>query len=113
MVFAWRSETGARSKLFPICAHSRSDCDDPVTKLELPGEQEQLVDTRLREADDRGEEEYKRRTEGVGAEQAAAIAVEISRDRREEENHPPETVGTTIESGNANGQESSTTPNDR
>jgi predicted PurR-regulated permease PerM len=81
-------------------------------RVELPGEQEQLVDTRLREADDRGEEEYERRTEGVGAEQAAAIAVEISRDRREEENHPPEAVVTTIESGNASGHETSTTPAD-
>jgi hypothetical protein len=78
-------------------------------RVELPGEQEQLMDTLLREADDRGEEEYERRTAGVGAEQAAAIAAEISRDRREEENHPPEAVGTTIESGNVNGQERSTT----
>jgi len=72
-------------------------------RVELPGEQEQLVDTQVREADDRGEEEYERRTDGVGAEQAAAIAVEISRDRREEESRPPEAVGMTIESGNANG----------
>jgi predicted PurR-regulated permease PerM len=82
-------------------------------RVELPGEQEQLVDTRLREADDRGEEEYERRTVGVGAEQAAAIAAEISRDRREEERRPPEAVGTTIESGNANGQERSTAPADK
>jgi putative heme transporter len=79
-------------------------------RVELPGEQEQPVDTLMREADDRGEEEYERRTAGVGAEQAAAIAVEISRDRREEESHPPEAAGTTIESGNANGQERSTPP---
>jgi len=82
-------------------------------RVELPGEQEQPEDTRLREADDRGEEEYERRTAGVGAEQAAAIAAEISRDRREEEGRPPEAVGTTIESGNANGQERSTTPADK
>jgi hypothetical protein len=82
-------------------------------RVELPGEQEQLVDTRLREADDRGEIEYERRTVGVGAEQAAAIAAEISRDRREEERRPPEAVGTAIESGNANGQEKSTTPADK
>ena len=82
-------------------------------RVELPGEQEQLADTRLREADDRGEEEYERRTEGVGAEQAAAIATEISRDRREEEGRSPEAVGTTIESGNANGQERATTPADK
>jgi len=76
-------------------------------RMELPGEQEQLADTRIREADDRGEEEYERRTAGVGAEQAAAIAVEISRDRREEEGHPPDAVETTIESVNANDQEGS------
>ena len=77
-------------------------------RVELPGEQMQLSDTRLREADDRGEKEYERGTEGVGAEQAAAIATEISRDRREEENHPPEAVGRAIDSGNANGHETST-----
>jgi hypothetical protein len=82
-------------------------------RVELPGEQEQPVDTLLREADDRGEEEYERRTEGVGAEQAAAIAAEISRDRREEEIRPPEAVGKTIESGNANGKERSPTPVDK
>ena len=82
-------------------------------RVELPGEQEQPVDTLMREADDRGEEEYVRRTAGVGAEQAAAIAVEISRDRHEEERHPPEEVGTTIGSGNVNGQERSKTPADK
>ena len=35
MVLFWRSETGAHSKLFQICAHSRSDCDDTITALEL------------------------------------------------------------------------------
>ena len=72
-------------------------------RVELPGEQEQPVDTLMREADDRGEEEYERRTAGVGAEQASAIAVEISRDRQVEERHPPEAVRTTNESGNADG----------
>jgi putative heme transporter len=61
-------------------------------RVELPGEQEGLADTHLREADKRGEEEYERRTEGVGAEQAAAIAVEISGDRREEERREPPTL---------------------
>jgi hypothetical protein len=60
--------------------------------VELPGEQEGLADTHLREADKRGEEEYERRTEGVGAEQAAAIAVEISGDRRKEESREPPTL---------------------
>jgi hypothetical protein len=62
-------------------------------RVELPGEQEQPIDTLMREADDRGEEEYIRRTAGVGAEQAAGVAAEISRDRREEESRPPEAVG--------------------
>jgi predicted PurR-regulated permease PerM len=82
-------------------------------RVELPGEQEQLEDTHVREADDRSEDEYERRTEGVGAEQAAAIAVEISRDRREEENHPPDAAVTTVERGNANGHEEPTTPADK
>ena len=79
-------------------------------RVELPGEQEQPVDTLMREADDRGEEEYERRTAGVGAQQAAAIATEITRERQEEESHPPAAVETAIESGNAVGQGSSTTP---
>jgi len=49
----------------------------------------------------------------VGAEQAAAIATEISRDRQEEERHPTEAAGTTIESGIADGQEGSTTSVDK
>jgi predicted PurR-regulated permease PerM len=56
-------------------------------RVELPGEQEQPADMRLREADIRDEKEYERRTEGAGAEQAAAIAAEISKDRKEEEGH--------------------------
>jgi hypothetical protein len=75
-------------------------------RVELPGEQEQVADAQVHEADDREEEEYERRTEGVGAEQAAAIAVEISADRRQEENHPLEAVGTT------DGQDRSMTPAD-
>ena len=63
-------------------------------RVELPGEQEQVVDVRVREADDRGEEEYERRADGVGAEEAAAIAVEISQDRREDERRLPEAVVT-------------------
>lgn len=57
-------------------------------RVGLPGEQEQLEDTHLREGDERAEEEYERRTEGVGAEEAAAIAVEISGDRRKDESTP-------------------------
>lgn len=54
-------------------------------RVELPGQQEQEVDVEIRERDDRGEEEYERRAEGLPAEQAAAIAVEISTDRHKEE----------------------------
>jgi predicted PurR-regulated permease PerM len=54
-------------------------------RVELPGQQEQAADLEIRERDDRGEEEYERRAEGMPAEQAAAIAVEISTDRHNEE----------------------------
>jgi hypothetical protein len=55
-------------------------------RVELPGQQEQATDVVIRERDDRGEEEYERRAEGMPAEQAAAIAVEIATDRQKEEN---------------------------
>lgn len=53
-------------------------------RVELPGQQEQAEDVEIRERDDRGEEEYERRAEGMPAEQAAAIAVEISTERHNE-----------------------------
>jgi predicted PurR-regulated permease PerM len=60
-------------------------------RVELPGQQEQVADVEQRVGDERAEEEYERRTEGVPVEQAAAIAVEMSDDRRkEEEARPPE-----------------------
>jgi hypothetical protein len=55
-------------------------------RVELPGQQEQAEDVENRERDDRGEEEYERRAEGMPAEQAAAIAVEISTDRNRGKN---------------------------
>ena len=55
-------------------------------RVEMPGQQEQAADVEIRERDHRGEEEYERRAEGMPAEQAAAIAVEISTDRQKEEN---------------------------
>lgn len=58
-------------------------------RVELPGQQEQAVDVEIRERDDRGEEEYERRAEGMPAEQAAAIAVEIATDRHNEERSQP------------------------
>lgn len=57
-------------------------------RVELPGQQEQVADVELRVGDERAEEEYERRTEGVPAEQAAAIAVEMSDDRRKEKTWP-------------------------
>jgi predicted PurR-regulated permease PerM len=59
-------------------------------RVELPGQQEQVADVEHRVEDERAEEEYERRTEGVPAQEAAAIAVEISDDRRKEERRPPE-----------------------
>ena len=64
-------------------------------RVELPGQQEQVADTEQRVGDARAEKEYERRTEGVAVEQAAAIAVEISDDRRKEEGRPPEAVEAT------------------
>ena len=57
-------------------------------RVELPGQQEQAEDLEIRERDDRGEAEYERRAEGMPAGLAAAIAVEISADRHNEENSP-------------------------
>jgi hypothetical protein len=53
-------------------------------RVELPGEQELVADTLLRARDDLEEQEYERRTEGVPAREASAIAVEITVDRRNE-----------------------------
>lgn len=58
-------------------------------RVELPGQQEQAADVEIKERDHRGEEEYERRAEGMPAGLAAAIAVEISADRRKEENSSP------------------------
>ena len=58
-------------------------------RVELPGQQEQAEDVETKERDDRGEEEYERRAEGMPAEQAAAIAVQISANRHKEENSLP------------------------
>ena len=64
-------------------------------RVDLPGETVGVEEAQLRKKDDRGEKEYERRTEGMPAEQAAAIAVEMSDDRKEEEadrHAPPETI---------------------
>jgi len=60
-------------------------------RVELPGKQERPSDEVMHRVDDRGEQEYERRTVGVDVEHSAAIAIEISRDRRDEESHPIDT----------------------
>ena len=62
-------------------------------RVVLPGQQEQVADVEQRVGDERAEEDYERRTEGVPAEQAAAIAVEMSDDRRQEAICPPGAAG--------------------
>ncbi|OYY46386.1 MAG: hypothetical protein B7Y56_03830 [Gallionellales bacterium 35-53-114] len=59
-------------------------------RVELPGETEQPADTVIRKKDESGEREYTRRTEGMPAEEAAAIAFKMSDDRkRAEKNSKP------------------------
>lgn len=57
-------------------------------RVELPGETEQVADTQMRKKDESGEREYTRRTEGMPAEEAAAIAFKISGDRKTSEDMP-------------------------
>lgn len=54
-------------------------------RVELPGEAMTPADVEQRREDNRGEREYERRAENMPAEQAAAIAVKISGDRKIEE----------------------------
>lgn len=75
-------------------------------RVELPGQQEQAADVEIRERDDRGEEEYERRAEGMPAEQAAAIAVEISTDRHKEEQSLPDKTAATDSEGRVTGGDS-------
>ena len=57
-------------------------------------------DVEIKERDDRGEEEYERRAEGMPAKQAAAIAVEISADRHKEEKSLPTKTDASSSDGN-------------
>jgi predicted PurR-regulated permease PerM len=70
----------------PIAATLRMLVEE--LRVELPGEP--FDDAKRRARDDRGEREYEIRAEGVSAEQAAAIAVAISEERRarEEQGRP-------------------------
>jgi predicted PurR-regulated permease PerM len=54
-------------------------------RVELPGEVVQPEDLAQQRADSRGEREYERRAESMPADQAAAIAVEISGERKKTE----------------------------
>ena len=54
-------------------------------RVELPGEAVQPEDIAQQRADDRGELEYERRAENMPADQAAAVAVEISGERKKAE----------------------------
>jgi predicted PurR-regulated permease PerM len=78
--------TGALLAL-PVAAAVRMLIEE--LRVELPGQQMQAEDVEIKERDDRGEEEYERRAEGMPAEQAAAIAVEIATDRQKEESTLP------------------------
>jgi hypothetical protein len=57
-------------------------------RVELPGEIEQAEDTERRKEDEHNEREYSRRTEGMPAEEASAIAVEMSDVRKDAEDRP-------------------------
>ena len=57
-------------------------------RVELPGETEQAGDTEMKKKDERSEREYTRRTEGMPAEEASAIAVEMSGVRKKAEDEP-------------------------
>ncbi len=62
-------------------------------RVEMPGETESIEKAEVQKKDDRGEQEYLRRTEGMPAEQAAGVAVEITDERKKEEigqHAPPE-----------------------
>ncbi len=58
-------------------------------RVDLPGVSEQGESAALRRKDDRGEQLYERLTEGLPAQQAAAIAVGLADDRQKEEAAPP------------------------
>lgn len=57
-------------------------------RVELPGETEQAGDSEMKKNDKHSELEYERRTEGMPAEEASAIAVEMSDVRKKAEDEP-------------------------
>ena len=70
-------------------------------RVELPGQQAQAEDVELMKRDHFNEEEYVRRAEGLSAEMASRIAVEISVDRQKEENIMPMKSDTYSHAGKA------------
>jgi predicted PurR-regulated permease PerM len=54
-------------------------------RMAMPGEDVQRVDVEIQQQDARSEAEYQRRTKGMPAEQAAAVALEISQVRKQVE----------------------------
>jgi predicted PurR-regulated permease PerM len=57
-------------------------------RVELPGETEQAKDAEIRKKDEHSEREYTRRSEGMPAEEASAIAVEMAGVRKKAEDEP-------------------------
>jgi predicted PurR-regulated permease PerM len=53
-------------------------------RMEMPGENPQREDVEIQQQDERDEAEYQRRTEGMPAGEAAAVAVEISQAQKKE-----------------------------
>ena len=58
-------------------------------RIELPGEDPQRADVEIQRQDQRNEAEYQRRTEGMPAGEAAAVAVEISQAQKKERDDAP------------------------
>ena len=58
-------------------------------RMEMPGEDTQRQDVEIQQQDQRNEAEYQRRTQGMPAEQAAAVAVEISHAQKKERDEGP------------------------
>jgi predicted PurR-regulated permease PerM len=52
------------------------------TRMAMPGEDVQHADLEIKQQDERSEAEYRRRTQGMPADQAAAVALEISQARK-------------------------------
>ncbi len=58
-------------------------------RMEMPGEDPQRADVEMQQQDERNEAEYQRRTQGMPAEQAAAVAVEISLAHKNDRDEAP------------------------